>query len=104
MEVSCKPDQSHEPKIVSKGSMSLTGHYTLSAGSSYFFPASCFHRTITKKAVTLLCRGQIEAENALVIRPINNPIICPFSSPKSVNECWDIIEDLLVEHLQTVQN
>jgi hypothetical protein len=96
MEVCCQPDKSEEPKLISTGIMTMTGRYVLNKGSSYFFCANSFHRTITKKAVTILCRGEIETENALVLRPTGIPSICPFSVKKSESECWDIIRELLI--------
>jgi len=95
IEVSCKPGQPANPIPISTGTMTMSGRYTMPAGSKYFFPATGFHRTITKRAVTLLCRGEIESENALVIRPIGTPTICPFSIQKSESECWEIIRELL---------
>ena len=95
IEVSCKPGNNADPIPQSNGTMVINGRYNMLTGSSYYFPATGFHRIIAKKAVTLLCRGEIESENAKVLRPIGTPFICPFSVQKSDNECWDIIHDLL---------
>lgn len=95
IEVCCKPGHSGEPKIVSRGFMTMSGRYAMPAGSSYYFPSSGFHRTITEKAVTFLCRGEIEGDFAKVLKPINTATVCPFSVQKSEAECWEIIKELL---------
>jgi hypothetical protein len=95
IEVSCKPDRHIEDKPLSIGSMTMDGHYNLPAGTSYFFPASGFHRIKAKRAVTVVCRGEIETENAMVLRRIGTPSFCPFSVKKTEAECWRIIEELL---------
>jgi len=83
-----------ELKKISTGFMTMSGQYTLQAGSKYYFPSSGFHRTITKKAVVLLCKGEIETENTMILRPIGSSThLC--SCKKSENECWKIIEELL---------
>jgi hypothetical protein len=95
IEVSCKPDQPAPDKTLSTGLITLSGRYTMLAGSSYFFPSTGFHRIIAKHAVTFLCRGEIETENALVLRPAGSHSVCPFAVKKSEAECWEIIRELL---------
>ena len=95
VEVSCSPEHSVPPEPISKGFMTMTGRYTMIAGSEYFFPATQFHRTTTKKAVTFLCRQVNKTKTARVLRPIDTNSICPFSVKKTTDECWQIIQELL---------
>ena len=93
--VSCQPGQMEEQHRISIGTATMHGRYTLTKGSKYFMTTKEFHRTFAKRAVTILCRGEIECDNALVLRNIGQPSVCPFSKDKSETECWEIIKELL---------
>lgn len=77
------------------GKLTLSGRYTLAAGSKFFFTAADFHRMVSRRAVALLCRGLTEDRPACVVRPINQDPPYRPCAPKGTAECWDIIEDLL---------
>lgn len=96
VEVSCKPGVPADPEPLGRGTPHLTGRYTLATGSSYFFPHTGFHRTITtQSAVTLLERGPIRSQNALVLRPIGAASVCPFSKTVDTDALWALIAEAL---------
>jgi len=96
VEVSCKPDAPADPVSLGTGTMRRTGRYVLPAGSSYFFTQREFHRTIaTSAAVTLLERDTILTDNALVLRPLDAPSVCPFSKTVDEDQLWKLIDEAL---------
>jgi hypothetical protein len=109
--VSCDPSKPPPLELGVRGHIREVGFQVLPAGSSYTFMRGNFHRTfIHKPTVTYLCRDEERVEFARVIRPIGAPAVCPFSEPKSSEECWDIIKTILNEdapkpgyHMTTIE-
>lgn len=96
VEVSCQPGVDTKPKMLSTGNVEICGRYKMAQGSSYWFPANGFHKgRASDGAITLLTRSAVSKEFARVIRPLGQADVCPFSSPKSTEECWKIIESVI---------
>jgi hypothetical protein len=56
-----------------------------------------YHKvSVSQPTITLLLRGPKVSEYAHVIKPNDGKdLICPFSNPLSVEECWKIVEDVI---------
>ena len=95
VQVSCKPGDSKDPVPVARGFLRQGSTYHMSAGTSYEFAETGFHRIRATKAITYLERGPITKDLANVIRPLNAPSVCPFERKIDTDTLWDYITDLL---------
>ena len=96
VEVSCKPGTDAAPAPLGRGRVAAAGRHVLQAGMEYSFSPEGFHKGGTRiGAITFLTRGPVVKDTARVIRPVGQPSVCPFSAPKSSDECWSIISGLL---------
>lgn len=95
VQVSCKPGDSKDPVPVARGFLRQGSTYHMSAGTSYEFAETGFHRIRATKAITYLERGPIIKDLANVIREVNGPSICPFERKIDADTLWDYITDLL---------
>lgn len=94
--VSCKPGSTEEP--ISRGLRGVckVGTFEVRAGGHYTLGPGAFHRSFPEgPTVTLLQRGPIVAEEALVLRNPGSPFHCPFSIGKTSQECWDKVDEIL---------
>ncbi len=63
-------------------------------GQSYTLQQTTLHRIecISPKVVTLINRQPMVEQTPRFITDAANPSVCAFSKPKSVDQCWEIIE------------
>ena len=93
--VDCKPGDSAEPDVISKGHTTLLASHTMHAGDHYHMYMDTFHRIHATHAITLLERDTVQKDLARVIRNPINPFVCPFAAPKPVKELWELIKDCI---------
>lgn len=94
--VSCKPGSSEAPISQGLRGVRQVGTFDVLAGGNYTLGPGTFHRSWPQgPTVTLLRRGPIVADEALVLREPGTAFHCPFSIGKSTEECWEKVEEIL---------
>jgi hypothetical protein len=103
----CSPDVSIEdhPNVVT-GSMKEIFSAVYCAGDHYCIEADTLHTVrATNNAITYLVRDRPFKDFAGVVHEIGAEKVCPFSKPIPVNQCWEMIEDMLpTDHTQSINN
>lgn len=89
---------SKEDKNIQLGELKLFTCMKINKGEKYFMDNRTFHTLETKVCMTKLTRSQYLQQYAEVVRPINTEIICPFSQKISESDCWDIIEEVMLNN------
>lgn len=96
VEVSCKPAQSSDPRILGYATPRKVLHLTTHAGGQYRLDPMDFHRAFPQgNVITRLDRQSTEHEFARVLRAPGSGFTCPFSIEKSAEECWEEIARML---------
>lgn len=94
--VSCKPSAAEDPRLLGYAPLVPVGVFRVAAHQSYSLTPDAFHRTRSEgPTVTWLKRGPMEREHARVLRPVGASFTCPFSLPRTWQECWDKVESVL---------
>ncbi len=96
--VKCKEGEPLPTRYFELGTEHLIGSQIFAADSAYSLPATSFHRVEAHEpTVTLFVPGLFVNDTAIVLRPADNPPdVCPYSSPRTPEECWQLIDDMLV--------
>lgn len=100
LEVSCQPNQAHTPTVQSRGKLENLGRYTMGKGASYDFPHTQFHRLVAQEAITLVERKAVVKPLAKVIRPVEQTLVCPFSTPIEEDRLWGLMRELLEDRVR----
>ena len=96
IEVSCKPGQEGEPRVLGYAMPRKVLQLTTHAGGQYFLSPLDFHRAFPQgQVITRLDREQVQSEFARVLRAPGSAFACPFSIDKSEEECWAQIAQML---------
>lgn len=96
--VSCDP-KNPAPLTSVLGTLRELYSAEYAAGSKYKIKRDTLHKVSGDHAITLLTgvnRGETDKDYATVVRFIDAPEVCPFESKFTVNQCWDLIEDMIV--------
>ncbi len=72
-----------------------TGTYLLKAGSHYHLPQGQFHRVKADVCVTHVIRQPAAVQHARVIRPANQPHICPFAETIPEERLWKLMDECM---------
>ncbi len=71
--------------------------FDTAVGGTYHMPVEDFHHVerLDDKVITRVHNIVWHRQEAYFIHPKDEPVLCAFSRPKDVNECWEIIEDTM---------
>lgn len=95
----CKPN-SVVPSKPEPGFVEELIHGEYQAGDYYMIRPDTLHTvSAANNAITYLVREEPHKDYAGVVRQIGAEKICPFSQPIPVDECWQMIEDMLPKKL-----
>lgn len=93
----CNPELAEGPaprQII--GSVKELFHSEYQAGDYYRIEADTLHTVAGRdNAITYLVRDEPFKDYAGVVRGIGDDKVCPFSKPIPVDQCWEMIEDML---------
>lgn len=97
-EVSCKKeDAGKEPVLIDEVIKRNVVNFSCSSSDHYDMKHFMFHRIrYIEPTITFLERGPILSQYARIIKPKNEPAVCPFSKIMSQEEIWEIIAQILV--------
>jgi hypothetical protein len=86
-------------KVIGHARIKRTSSFTMARGSRYSMETDTFHRVYpgSKGAITALSRGKISKDSALVVRPIGENPVCPYSRKIELPELMDRIEALYMD-------
>lgn len=78
-----------------RGNIVLDSVNIINAGTKYKMDFNVFHAIEAQYCITKLTRSDYLQPYAQVIREVNADIICPFLKPMSLDQCWNIIKDVI---------
>lgn len=89
----CKPGAERIVEVANANVVELCTFVT-SPGQTYSLHQTTLHRIecVTPKVITVINREPMTELMPRFIIDTANPSVCAFSEPKSVKECWEIIE------------
>ena len=96
LQVSCQPGQSEDPIPVGHVRPIHLDSFTVVAGEHYFLSTDVFHRSHpVGPTITLVKRGSVQKNLAIVLRPIGASFTCPFSLSPDEETCWAKVAEVI---------
>lgn len=92
---------SKEEKNFTIGNLELFSYIKINKGEKYFMDHRTFHTLETSLCMTKLHRSEYFKKYAEVVKPLYGESICPFSLKLSENDCWNIIEQVMLQNNDT---
>lgn len=92
----CRPDYQGEQRSPERGHVWEMMYGEYQAGDYYGIHADTLHTVKARdNCITYLVRRTPYKDFAGVVRKDGEEAVCPFSQPIPVDECWEMIEDML---------